>query len=101
MPFDDCWSASLHVSEQGLWSLVNLAITASTEEYHPKVLPRMDVSSCCFLIHYPTVGSEGNLLSLIGVIGDQDPVQTLCFVELVDHIFSIILKFHLRENNGY
>ena len=77
MPFEDCWSAGLHVSEQGLWSLVNLAVTASTEECHPKVLPRMGVSSCCVLIHYPTVGAEGDLLSLIGVIGDRDPVQTL------------------------
>ena len=75
--FDDCWLAGLHVSEQGLWSLVNLAITASTEEFHPKVLPHKGVSSRCVLIHYPTVGAEGNLLSLIRVIGDRDPVQTL------------------------
>ena len=74
---------------------------ASTEECHPKVLSCMGMSSCSVLIHYPTVGAEGDLLSLIRVIGDRDLVQTLWFVELVDHVFSIILKFHLRENNSY
>ena len=59
------------------WLFVSLDITASTEEGYTEVLPCMAVSSHRVLIHYPTVGAEGNLLSLIGIIGDQDLVQTL------------------------
>ena len=65
---DDGRLARQHVVVQELWFLVNLAITASTEECYPKVLPRMAESSGCVLIHYPTVGAEGDLLPLVGVI---------------------------------
>ena len=82
---------------QELWLLVSLAIAASTEECYPKVLPHMAVSCGCILIHYPTVGAEGDLLPLVGIIGDRDPVQTLRFVEFVDHILSLVLEVHLRE----
>ena len=74
---DDGQPARQHVVVQELWFLVNLAITASTEESYPKVLPCMAESSGCVLIHYPTVGAEGDLLPLVGVIRDGDPVQTL------------------------
>ena len=84
---------------QELWLLVSLAIAASTEECYRKVLPRMAVSSGRILVHYPTVGAEGDLLPLVGIIGDKDPVQTLRLVEFVDHIFSLILEVHLRENH--
>ena len=59
----------------------------------------MAVSSGCILIHNPTVGAEGNLLPVVGIIGDRDPVQTLRLVEFVDHIFSLILEVHLWENH--
>ena len=88
------------MGNQGLWYLVNFPITASTEECHPKVLPHMGLSSHHVFIHYPTVGAEGDLFLLIGIIGDRDPVQTLCLVEFMDHRFLLILKLHIRENNS-
>ena len=94
---DDGWLAGQHVVVQELWFLVNLAITASTEECYPKVLPHMAESSGHVLIHYPTLGAEGDLLPLVGVIRDGDPVQTLELVEFVDHILPLILEVHLRE----
>ena len=94
---NDGWTASQHVVIQELGFLVNLAITASTEECYSKVLPHMAESSGCVLIHYPTVGAECDLLPLVDVIQDGDPVQALGFVELVDHILPLILKVHLRE----
>ena len=84
---------------QELPLLVGLAIAASTEECYPKVLPRMAVSSGHILVHNPTVGAEGDLLPLVGIIGDRDPIQTLRLVEFVDHIFLLILEVHLRENH--
>ena len=57
----------------------------------------MAMSGGRILVHYPTVGAEGDLLPLVGIIGDRDPVQTLGLVEFVDHIFSLILEVHLRE----
>ena len=53
---------------QELWLLVSLAIAASTEECYPKVLACMAVSSGRILVHYPTVGAEGDLLPLVGII---------------------------------
>ena len=53
---------------QELWLLINLAIVASTEECYPKMLPHMAVSSGHILVHYPTVGAEGDLLPLVGII---------------------------------
>ena len=67
---NDGWPARQHVVVQELRLLVSLAIAASTEECYPKVLPRMAVSSGRILIHYPTVGAEGDLLPLVGIIGD-------------------------------
>ena len=57
----------------------------------------MAMSSGRILIHYPTVGAEGYLLPLVGIVGDRDPVQTLRLMELVNYIFSLILEVHLRE----
>ena len=71
---NDGQPARQHVVIQELGFLVNLAITASTEECYSKVLPHMAESSGCVLIHYPTVGAECYLLPLVGVI--RDGVQT-------------------------
>ena len=57
----------------------------------------MAESSGCVLIHYPRVGAECDLLPLVGVVQDGDPVQALGFVELVNHILPLILKVHLGE----
>ena len=97
LPVDDGHPARQHVVVQELWFLINLAITASTEECYPKVLPHMAEGSGHFLIHYPTVGAEGDLLPLVGAIRDGDLVQTLGLVEFVDHILPLILEVHLRE----
>ena len=94
---DDGRPARQHVVIEELWFLVNLAITASTEECYPEVLPRMAESSGRVLVHYPTVGAEGDLLPLVGVIRDGDLIQTLGLVEFVDHILPLVLKVHLRE----
>ena len=85
---DDGRPARQHVVIQELWFLVNLAVTASTEE-----------CSGCVLIHYPTVGAECDLLPLVGVIRDGDLIQALGLVEFVDHILPLVLKIHLREDH--
>ena len=97
---DDGWPARQHVVIQELWFLVNLAITASTEECYSEALPRMAESSSCVLIHYPTVGAECDLLPLVCVIRDGDLIQALRLVEFVDHILPLVLKVHLREDHG-
>ena len=96
---NDGQPARQHVVVQELGFLVNLAITASTEECHSEVLPCMAESSSCVLVHYPTVGAECDLLPLVGVIQDGDPIQALGLVELVDHILPLVLKVHLREDH--
>ena len=67
---NDGWPARQHVVVQELRLLVSLAIAAPTEERYPKVLPLMVVSSGRILVHYPTTGAEGDLLPLVGIIGD-------------------------------
>ena len=94
---DDGRPARQHVVIQELWFLVNLAITASSEECYLEVLPHMAESGGCVLVHYPTVGAEGDLLPLVGVIQDGNPIQTLGLVVFVDHILLLVLKVHLRE----
>ena len=96
---DDGRPARQHVVIQELWFLVNLAVTASTEECYSDVLPHMAESSGCVLVHYPTVGAECDLLPLVGVIRDGDPIQALGLMEFVDHILPLILKIHLREDH--
>ena len=61
---------TLHVIKQVLGCLVELAIAASTEEYYPKMLPRMAVGSGGVPIHHTTIRAESYLLSLIVVIID-------------------------------
>ena len=97
---NDRWLASQHMVVQVLWFLVDLAVAATTEEGHPKMLPCVAMSSRHIFIHHPTVGAEGNLLSLICVIGDRGPIQTLRFVEFVDDIFPFVLELHLRKHHG-
>ena len=68
---------------QGMRSLVDLAITTSTEVGQPKMLPCMTVGSGGVLIHDPTVGAESDLLSWMSVQADRYSVQTLGFVRVI------------------
>ena len=81
--------ARQHAVVQGLGFLVNLAVTASTEERYSEVLPRMAESSNCVLVHYP----ECDLLPLVPLL--------LGLVEVVDHILPLVLKVHLGEDHCY
>ena len=96
---NDGWPARQHVVVQELGFLVDLAVTASTEEHYSEVLPHMAESSSGVLIHYPTVGAECDLLPLVGVMRDGDLILALGLVELVDHILPLVLKVHLREDH--
>ena len=93
---DDGRPARQHVVVHELGLLVDLTIAASTEECYPEVFPRVAMSSSHFLIHNPTVGAEGYLLLLVGIIKDGDPFQTLRLVEFVDNILMFVLEVHLR-----
>ena len=86
---DDGQPASQHVVIQELGFLLNLVVTASTEECYSEVLPYMAESSGRVLVHYPTVGAESDPFPLVGVMRDGDPVQALRLVELVDHILPL------------
>ena len=89
----------MHV--QGPRSLVDLAITTSTEVCQPEMLPRMTVGSRGVLIHDPTVRAESDLLSRMSVQGDRYLVQTLGFVDLGNNEFLVKVELYLRENNSY
>ena len=60
---------------KGLRSLVDLAVTTSTEICQPKMLPHMTMGGQGVLIHDPTVRAESNLLSQMSVQGDRYSVQ--------------------------
>ena len=99
LPVNDGQPVRQHVVVQELGFLVNLAVTASTEECYSEMPPHMAESSSCVLVHYPTVRAECDLLPLVGVIQDGDLIQGLGLVELVDHILPLVLKVHLREDH--
>ena len=89
----------MHV--QGLRSLVDLAVTTSTEVCQPEMLPRMTVGGRGVLIHDPTVRAESDLLSQMSVQGDRYLVQTLSFVDLCNNEFLVEVELYLREDNSY
>ena len=64
------------------------------------MLPRMAMCSHSILVHHPTVGAEGDLLSLICVIGDRVLIQALRSVELVDDKFRFVVELHLRKHHS-
>ena len=57
-PVHETRGASLHMLGVVLWHLVHLAITSSTEECDPEVLPRVTIGGGDVFIHYPTVQAE-------------------------------------------
>ena len=75
-----------------LQCLVQLAVSAATEECYPEMLPRMAISGGRILVHYTTIQAERYLLSLVLAIIDRHPNQALGLMELVNHILLFILK---------
>ena len=65
------------------------------------MLPCMTVGSGSILIHYPTIGAEGDLLSRMSVQGDRYSVQTLSFVNLCNNEFLVEIEVYLGEDNSY
>ena len=97
----NCWLTGLPVHIQGLRSLVDLAVTTSTEVCQPEMLPRMTVGGRGVLIHDPTVRAESDLLSQMSVQGDRYSVQTLSFVDLGNNEFLVKVEPYLGEDNSY
>ena len=95
----NCWLTGLPVHVQGLRSLVDLAVTTSTEVCQPEMLPHVTVGSRDVLIHDPTVRAESNLFPLMSVQGDGYLVQTL--VDLGNNEFLVEVELYLREDNSY
>ena len=81
--------------------LVELAIAAATEEGYPQMLPHMTIGSGRVLVHHATIWTECYLLLLVVIIIDGHLGQALCLVELVNHIFPFILKWHIGRYDGY
>ena len=100
-PVHDAWAAGLHMVEEMLQCLVELAVAAATEEGYPQMLPHMTIGCGRVLIHHATIWAECYLLSLVVVIIDGHPGQALCLVELVNHILPFILKWHIGSYDGY
>ena len=94
-------AAALHMVEEMLQCLVELAIAAATEEGYPQMLPRMTIGGGRVLVHHTTIWAERYLLSLVVLIIDGHLGQALCLVELVNHILLFILKRHIRRYDRY
>ena len=91
-PVHDAWVAALHMVGEMLQRLVKLAVAAATEEGYPQMLPRMTISGGRVFVHHTTIWAEHYLHSLVLVIIHRHPGQALSLVELVNHIFLLILK---------
>ena len=100
-PAHDAWAAGLHMVEEMLWCLVELAIAATTEEGYPQMLPHMTIGCGRVLVHHTTIWAERYLLSLVVIIIDRHPGQAFRLVEPVNHILLLILKWHIGEYDGY
>ena len=94
-PAHDAWVAGLHMVEEMLQRLVELAVAAATEEGYPQMLPRMTIGCGRVLVHHGTIWAERYLLSLVVIIIDGRPGQAFRLVELVNHILPFILKWHI------
>ena len=91
----------LPVHIQGLRSLVDLTIATSAEVCQPEMLPHVTVGGGSILIHHPTIGAEGDLLSQMSVQGDRYSVHTLGFVNLGNNEFFVEVEVYLGEDNSY
>ena len=81
--------------------LVELAIAATTEEGYPQVLPHMTIGCGRVLVHHTTIWAERYLLLLVVVIIDGHPDQAFRFVEPVNRVLSLILKWHIWGYDSY
>ena len=97
----DARATGLHVIEEMLRRLVELAVAATTEEGYPQMLPHMTIDCGRVLIHHVTIWAECYLLSLVVVIIDGHPGQAFHLVEPVNHILPFILKWHIWGYDGY
>ena len=84
-----------------LWRLIELAVTTTTEEGYPQILPRMTIGCGRVLVHHATIWAECYLLSLVVIIIDGHPSQAFHLVEPVNHILPFILKWHIWGYDGY
>ena len=100
-PVHDAWAAALHMVEEMLWCLVELAVAAVTEEAYPQMLPRMTIGGGRVLVHHATVWAERYLLLQVVIIIEGHPSQSLCPVEPVNHILPFMLKWHIRRYDSY
>ena len=100
-PVHDAGVAGLHMVEEMLWHLVELAVAATSEEGHPQMLPHMTIGCGRVLFHHATIWAECYLLTLIVIIIDRHLGQAFCLVELVNHILPFILKRHIWGYDGY
>ena len=100
-PVHDAWAAGLHMVEEMLQHLVELAVAATTEEGYPQMLPHMTIGCGRVLIHHVTIWTEHYLLSLVVIIIDGHLSQAFCLVELVNHILPFILKRHVWRYDSY
>ena len=100
-PVHDAWAAGLHMVEEMLWHLVELAVAATTEEGYPQMLPHMTIGCGRVLIHHAKIWAERYLLSLVVIIIDGHPGQAFHFVELVNHVLPFILEWHIWRYDSY
>ena len=100
-PVHDAWAAGVHMVEEMLWRLVELAVAAATEEGYPQMLPHMTIGCGRVLIHHAKIWAERYLLLLVVIIIDGHPGQAFCLVELVNHILLFLLKRHIWRYDGY
>ena len=100
-PAHDAWAAGLHMVEEMLRCLVELAVAATTEEGYPQMLPRMTIGCGKVLVHHTTIWAERYLLSLVVVIIDGHPGQAFHLVQQVNHILLLVLKWHIWGYDGY
>ena len=100
-PTHDAWAAGIHMVEEMLRRLVELAVAATTEEGYPQMLPHMTIGCGRVLVHHATIWAEHYLLSLVVIIIDGHPGQAFRLVKLVNHILLFILKQHIWGYDGY
>ena len=100
-PVHDAGAAGLHMVEEMLQCLVELAVAATTEEGYPQMLPRMTIGCGRVLVYHATIWAERYLLLLVVIIIDGHPGQVFHLVELVNHILPFILKWHIWGYDSY
>ena len=97
----DARATGLHVTGEMLRHLVEFPVAATTEEGYPQMLPCMTIGCGGVLVHHATIWAECYLLPLVVIIIDRHPGQAFRLVELVNHIFPVILKWHIWLYDGY